>query len=701
MINQENGFDLNVRWSFPDFRKHAFAFIALFVLLLIIYGNSLNGAWQFDDFGNIVDNPSIHLKSLTWTEIKNAFFSTPQYILGRSVAEFSFALNYYAGGLNVFGYHLVNIVIHLIASIFLYLLVYNTLNLPLLREKYRKSSYAIALLAAFLWASSPVHVNAVTYIVQRMASLAGMFYVMSMYFYLKGRTTQDIFRRIFFFLLCVVAGFMAFASKENAFMLPIAIFLYDLFLIQGVSAESIRKNRPIILLVVVTAIAALVYVIFFTSILDYQYWTFTMKERLLTAPRILLFYISLLLYPLSSRLTLDHDIQISRSLLDPWSTLPAMLLIGCAIVYALWIARQKPLISFCIVFFFLNHLIEGTIIPLDLIFEHRNYLPSMFFFVPVAVLMISVLDYFAYKRALQLLMFLVMTFLLTAQGHTVSERNDLYRYPATLWMDSVEKSPNLSRPRGVLGNIYAMQGDYLKAIKATEMALQLSRYPDLEQPVLYHSNLGSYYFIFESEKNEEKALFHYQEALRISERIASPLVYPNMAYIMLYRGDLKLAHEYGEKAIVYAPKKEVSHNIFARVLFREGNLEEAVKEAARAIALRPDSIFPLAILGEANRLKGNYGKAAYHWEKILKIKQNDIIALFALLELYHLIGEKDKSLQTAGQLLYLSRNGDILGMIRSIKGKDSIYTPDPKKFRLILQKEFRQLVANVPQVHVP
>jgi tetratricopeptide (TPR) repeat protein len=699
MIHAENGFDLDVRWRFPNFRKHAFAFISLFVLLLIIYGNSLNGAWQFDDFDNIVNNPQIHLKTLSWPEIKNAFFATPQYILGRSVAEFSFALNYYVGGLNVFGYHLVNIIIHLIASIFLYLLVYHTLNLPLLQEKYGKSSYAIALLAAFLWASSPVHVNAVTYIVQRMASLAGMAYVMSMYFYLRGRIAQDTVRRISFFLLCAVAGGMAIASKENAFMLPVTLFLYDLFLIQGVTVDNLKKNKWLITLIGFVVIGGVLYVDFFTSILDYQYWTFTMKERLLTAPRILLFYVSLLLYPLGSRLTLDHDIQISRSLIDPWSTLPAILIIVCAIGYVLWTARRKPLLSFCILFFFLNHLIEGTIIPLDLIFEHRNYVPAMFFFVPVAILMIAVLDYFAYKRSLQLLMFFVMTFLLTAQGHTVSMRNDIYGSPELLWKDAVEKSPYLSRPRGVLGSIYAEKGDYPKAMKETKMALQLSRYPDLEQPILYHANLGSYYLT--SEKNEEMALFHYQEALRISSRIASPLVYHKMAFIMLHRGDLKLAHEYGQKSIAFAPNKEASHTIFARVLFREGKLDEASEEATRAIALRTDTIFPLAILGETYRLKGNYGKAAYYWEKILKIKQNDIIALLASLELYHLMGEKEKLLQTVGKLLYLSRNGDILDMIRSVEGKDYIYTPDPKKFRPILQKAFRQLAANIPQVHAP
>jgi tetratricopeptide (TPR) repeat protein len=691
MINMENGFKLNCRWNFPDFR-HAFAFISLFVLILIIYGNSLNGVWQFDDFDGIVNNSRIHLNTLSWPEIKNAFFATPQDILGRSMANFSFGLNYYVGGLNVFGYHLVNIVIHLIASIFLYLLVYHTLNLSLLQEKYQKSSYAIALLAAFLWASSPVHVNAVTYIVQRMTSLAGMAYVMSMYFYLKGRTAQDTSRRIALFLLCVVAGGMAICAKQNAVMLPIVIYLYDLFLIQGVSAENIRKNRPIISLILVTAIAGLVYVIFYTSILDYQYWTFSMIERLLTAPRILLFYISLLLYPLGSRLTLDHDIQISRSLIDPWSTLPAILFIICAIGYALWIARRKPLLAFCILFFFLNHLIEGTIIPLDLIFEHRNYVPAMFFFVPVAILMITVLDYFAYKKSLQLLMFFVMTFLLTSQGHTVSVRNDLYHYPEILWKDNINKYPDLSRPRSILGYIYAQRGDYLKAINEHKIAIQVARYPHFRQLALFHFNLASLYFL--ADDNEEMALSHYRKAMKIHPESISPFVYDGMALILLNRGNLKLADEYSKRATANIPNNAGFHDNYARILLKRGNLEKAIEEALRALSLQPDLIEPLATLGEAYRVKGNYSRSEYYWREFLKKEPNHITALLSSLELYHLREKNEEVQQTVGQLLYLSRAANIFDILKKDKTKNFAYIPDPEKLRPILQNVFLQLTKD-------
>jgi tetratricopeptide (TPR) repeat protein len=689
MIDKENGFDLNLRWSFPDFRKHAFAFISLFVLILIIYGNSFNGAWQFDDFRSIVNNPQIHLKTLSWPEIKNAFFATPQdIILGRSVAMFSFALNYYAGGLNVFGYHLVNILIHIVASFFLYLLVYHTLNLPLLKEKYQQSSYAIALLAAVLWASSPLHVNAVTYIVQRMASLSGMAYIMSMFFYLKARTSQDTSRMIVFFLLCCVAGGMAIGSKANAVMLPIVMILYDLFLIQGVTSDNLKKNKWMIALIGFIVIGGVLYIGFFSSILDYQLWTFTITERLLTAPRVFLFYISLLLYPLGTRLTLEHDIQISRSLLEPWSTLPAFLIIIFAIGYALWSARRKPLFSFCILFFFVNHLIEGTIIPLDLIFEHRNYVPAMFFFVPVAILMIAVLNYFAYKKSLQLLMFLVMTFLLTSQGYTVSVRNDIFQYPEILWKDNVWKAPYLSRPHLNLGYYYAQQGDYQKALKETETALHLSNYPGVKELVSIHINLGAAYFTF---NNDETALFHYNEALRVHAQTASPFVYNTMALIMLNRGDLKAAHEYAKRAIAFAPDNAMSYSNFAIILLKEGKLEGAIKEAAQAIALQPDFISPLATLGEAYRIKGDYAKSEYYWKELLQKDPNHMTNLCALLELYDLQGKHKEMVMTVGQLLYLNHNGNISNIISPDKNKYFPYIPDSQKLLPIFQKVFLQL----------
>jgi len=211
-----------------------FSIIALSLLIFSIYGNSFDCSWHFDDEPNITDNPNLHLKEITWQNLKRALFSdrnNPAYPY-RPMACLTFALNHYFGGLNVFGYHLVNVLIHLISSVFLFLFIYHTLNLASLKAKYARQSYFIALLATTLWAINPVQTQAVTYIVQRMASLAGMFYIMSMFFYLKARISETGSKKIIFFILCFVSFVMALGSKENAAILPLSVFLYEIVILQ-------------------------------------------------------------------------------------------------------------------------------------------------------------------------------------------------------------------------------------------------------------------------------------------------------------------------------------------------------------------------------------------------------------------------------------------------------------------------------------
>src|SRR5690606_32282116 len=118
----------------------------------------------------------------------------------------------------------------------------------------------------------------------------------------------------------------------------------------------------------------------------------------------LLLYVSLLLYPIPSRLMLLHGVDISRSIIDPWTTLGAIVAIILCLLFAAAKARKYPLLTFAILFFFLNHLVEGTVIPLELVFEHRNFIPSMFVFVPVAYGMARCLDYFSYRKGFQAFM---------------------------------------------------------------------------------------------------------------------------------------------------------------------------------------------------------------------------------------------------------------------------------------------------------
>jgi len=224
-------------------RKYVFAFIALSIIILTTYSNTFHSSWHLDD-EKILKNQSLHLSTFTWNDIKKTFFAHTQKtgVLYRPISCFSLALNYYFSKDKVFSYHLVNLIIHYITAVFLFLFIYTTLSLPLIETKYRDHSFSIALLASVFWASNPIQTQAVTYIIQRMASMAGMFYIISMYFYLKGRKAGIPRKKIIFFSLCAIAGLLAMGSKENAFMLPVSIYLFDLFLIQGLTKEALKKN---------------------------------------------------------------------------------------------------------------------------------------------------------------------------------------------------------------------------------------------------------------------------------------------------------------------------------------------------------------------------------------------------------------------------------------------------------------------------
>ena len=235
--------DSQAERSLSHCRIVVFSIIALSVLIFSIYGNSFDCSWHFDDEPNITDNPNLHLKEITWENLRRALYSDRNNptILYRPTVCLTFALNHYFGGLNVFGYHLINVLIHVLSSVFLFLFIYHTLNLPSIKTRYAADSYLLALLATTLWAINPVHTQAVTNIVQRMASLAGMFCIMSMYFYLKARTTDIDRKRVLFFITCFIFFIMALGSMENAAMLPLSIFLYEILLMQEMRGEKLRK----------------------------------------------------------------------------------------------------------------------------------------------------------------------------------------------------------------------------------------------------------------------------------------------------------------------------------------------------------------------------------------------------------------------------------------------------------------------------
>jgi hypothetical protein len=362
---------------------------------LFAYSNTFSVPFQFDDRPNIIDNPNVQLKAFTWDQLERLITST----YGVSIRVFSYftlALNYYFGGFEVFGYHLVNFLVHVAAGILLYWFVLLTLNLPSLKEKYGSISYRAALFTGLIFISHPVQTQSVTYIVQRMTSMAAMFYLLSLVLYIKGRISTGN-RRLFYYGGMVLSYLLGVFTKENAAILPVFIALYEFYFFQKLDLTPKGKKVLITLLAGLLLLGIFGFAIWGQRYIDvtregYQYRTFTMSERVLTQARVVLYYVSLLIYPHPSRLNLDYDFPVSRTILDPPTTLISILIIFGLIGYSIWTARKRPVLSFFILWYFGNLVIESSIFPLEMVFEHRLYLPAVGPFLLFSLFAIRVIE---------------------------------------------------------------------------------------------------------------------------------------------------------------------------------------------------------------------------------------------------------------------------------------------------------------------
>lgn len=438
----------------------------LFILLLlfyliIIYSNTLHVPFMLDDRVNIIERPNLHLSKLTIDTVADTFFKTngQERKLYRPISSLTIALNYYIGRYNVTGYHIVNLIIHLTTSIFLFktlllLLGLKKPNLTLNEIKF------IAGLTTILWAAHPIQIQAVTYIIQRMASLATMFYIIGLWFYIKFRSYPDsanLFKKnqlLFFsclFFLCAIL------SKENAAQFPIGILLIELFFFNGY--ENIKDNlvKTVCIVCVFLIISVLLY--FYTDTLkgffspsSYILRPFTLSQRVFTEPGILIFYISQLLYPIPGRFSISHSFTLSDSLFSPLTTFIAIAGIVSLVIYALLKSKKYPLIGFPILFYFSHHIVESTTIPLELIYEHRNYLPTLFFFLPVAYGLVKLLS--LYKNQNKLMFYLIVIFtssIIFFIGLSTYIRNNDWQTHESLWKSAAKTAPDLIRPYAQLG----------------------------------------------------------------------------------------------------------------------------------------------------------------------------------------------------------------------------------------------------------
>ncbi|WP_374556766.1 hypothetical protein [Thermomonas sp.] len=361
------------------------------VLACLPFLPGLPGGFVFDDGFNIVENPWVHLESLSPFAVIDAAFSPQPGGMTRVLPTLSFALDYFrGGGLDPLTFKTTNIAIHGLTVVALALFLHRLL---LLSGTGHKQAVWLSAAMATAWAVHPLQVSSVLYVVQRMQTMSTLFLLLALSSYLKGRQAQmagDSGRT--HWMAAGLLWMLAVACKEDAALLPAYTLVLELTVLRFGAADPALARKLRRGYAVATALGSAAYLL----IVIPHYWAwgnyagrdFSSYERLLSQARILCMYLWQIVLPLPSHMPFYYDgFPPSRGLLQPWTTLPALLLLGALLGTAWQLRHRRPLFALGIFLFFAGHFITSNVVGLELAFEHRNHLPLIGIVLAVADLL--------------------------------------------------------------------------------------------------------------------------------------------------------------------------------------------------------------------------------------------------------------------------------------------------------------------------
>jgi tetratricopeptide (TPR) repeat protein len=533
------------------------------VLGIIAYSNSFHVPFVFDDEDSITGNPVIR-------DMGNFLLNGTGYSYNprRFVGYLTFALNYEWGGLDVTGYHIVNLAIHIINALLVYGLMVLTFKTPMMKgSALAPRSGILAFFTAALFTVHPVQTEAVTYVVQRLASLAALFYSASLCLYIRFRLIQEssegpVWRGYVLYGLSLVSAVMAMKTKEIAFTLPLIVVVYELiFFGVGDMRRRVLWALPLLATAAIIPLSMLNLgkplgeVLSDVSQVTVLQSSLSRWEYLMTEFRVIVTYIRLLFLPVGQNL--DYDYTVYQSLFDPQVAVSFLFLLGLFVLAIVLLRRAHRggdaslrIISFGIVWFFVTLSVESSIIPIvDVIFEHRLYLPSVGFFmvlVPVVFLLMRKKTIKAMPAAAALFTVVIMTL----AGATYA-RNMVWQSGISIWEDVVAKSPMNARGYNSLGTEFAKLKLYDKAMEEIQIAVRLQ--PDYIEA---HNNLG---VVYQALNMLDKAMGESEFAISRDPYFAK--AYFNLAVIYYRMGRLDLAQKELMAGLSIKPDEEKARQL--------------------------------------------------------------------------------------------------------------------------------------------
>ncbi|KJV30927.1 hypothetical protein [Luteibacter yeojuensis] len=454
-------------------------FACLAVLAMAIYGTGLRGGFIFDDYPNIVDNAGLKPADATLPSLVRSALSSPSSEFKRPLASLTFAVNFLATGDDPGPMKATNVVIHVLNGLVVFLLARRLLRFATQGDPNDRQWWVAALLAG-TWLLLPINLTSVLYVVQRMESIANLLVLLGLLAYVHARERMQVspsprwpLYAAAGVIACTCIGLLA---KEMAAMLPVYALATEATLFHF---RSLRKNAAAptrdhrlfaayAIFLLLPAVAGLCWLL--PGLLAPAGWAtrnFTMGTRLLTELRVVPAYAAWTLLPLQDALSFYHDNwTVSTGLLSPWTTLAGALAIVAG-AYAAWVARHRfPLVTLGLLFFGSAQLLTGTILPLELVYEHRNYFASM-------GLLLAVIPVLAASRGTlpgPLVRYVLLALLVAQSTILLYTTARAWDNPLSLAQELAARAPDSPRAQYELGRTYIILSKYDPASPFTSRA---------------------------------------------------------------------------------------------------------------------------------------------------------------------------------------------------------------------------------------
>jgi tetratricopeptide (TPR) repeat protein len=584
--------------SADRFGAMKFTWLGAALLLAIIfaaYHNSLNVPFIFDDADSIPQNSSIRHFTTA--------FSPPQSngitVSGRPILNATFALNYAISGVNRVGFHVGNILIHALAALTLWVVVRRTLQSSVFVGKFSQNATTLAWFISALWAVHPLQTESVTYTVQRAESLVGLFYLLTLYGFIRYASNRS-WR---WFLFTGLACLLGMGSKEVMATAPIVVFLFDRAFVSGSFRKAWERHKKLHLCLAGTLTLLAVLVIAGRgrggSVGANE--TVTWWGYICTQAVAIVRYVWLVVWP--ARLTLDYGMLVEKNY---------AIIVPCALVVIGGLAAttkaciHQPQIGFTGVWFFAILAPSSSVIPVvtQTVAEHRMYL-SLAALVAGAVLLSH--------RWLGKRYWAALALLIAAESVITFRRNEIYQNDVTIWEDTVSKRPDNYRAWNNLG-AYRLHKDknFEAAVLDLKKAVALSpKYPEAI------NNLGQ--ALIKLGKRDE-GLSIVEESMRLAPN--KPALHAGYGSALMDCGRYGEALPHLEKALAAQPDDPSMHYNVANTLMNLNRETEAEPHYLFALAESPEDIDALNNYGTALRRLGRVGEAVTQFEHVLRLEPN-------------------------------------------------------------------------------